>query len=93
YDRLIFRFDADDTYDLRVVQDITPAGLNFVTLDTGVCVCLTEEEKLELFKSSKGHPAVKVVEDRVLGSDMRLGKQNGMVLFSRGNKVYRLRMK
>jgi hypothetical protein len=93
YDRLVLRFDPDDTYDVRVVADITPAGLNFVTLDSGICVCLTEEEKLEVFKASKGHSAMKVVEDKTLGSDMRLFKQGGAVLFSRGGKVYRMKMK
>lgn len=93
YDRLVFRFDPDDTYDVRVVADITPAGLNFVTLDSGVCVCLTEEEKLEVFRAAKGHTGMKVVEDKTLGSDMRLFKQAGAVLFSRGGKVYRMRMK
>jgi len=93
YDRLVFRFDPDDTYDVRVVADITPAGLNFITLDSGICVCLTEEEKLEVFKASKGHAAMKIVEDKVLGSDMRLAKHGGTVLFYRGGKVYRMKMK
>jgi len=93
YDRLVFRFDLDNSYDVRVVSDITPSGLNFVTLDSGVCVCMTEEEKLEVFKTSKGHQAMKVIEDKVLGSDMHLAKQGGTVLFSRGNKLYQMKMK
>lgn len=94
YDRLVFRFDPDsDAYDMRVVKDIPMASLNFVTLDSGVCVCLNEEEKLELFSARRGSSGLKYVEDPVLGSDMLLGKQGGTVLFARGNKVYKMRMK
>ena len=93
YDRLVFRFDSDDTYDLRMVSDITPAGLNFVTLDSGVCVCITEEEKLEMFKAIKGHAALKIVEDKILDSEMRLAKHAGKLLFYRGNKVFQMSMK
>jgi hypothetical protein len=94
YDRLVIRF-ADDfkTYDLRVVEDTTPTGLNFVTLDSGVCVCLTEEEKVEVFSRRPGSAGIKVVADPILGGDMILGKQGGRVVFWRGNKVYSLRMK
>jgi len=93
YDRLIFRFASDNTYDIRKVEDITPTGLNFVTLDSGVCVCLTEEEKLELFSAKRGSTAVKVVEDKALSGDMILGKKAGTLLFARGDKVYTMRMK
>jgi len=94
YDRLVFRFDQDtDAYDLRVVPDVAMGSLNFVTLDSGVCVCLNEEEKLELFSSRKGSTGMKYIDDPSLGSDMILGKQGGTVLFARGNKVYKMRMK
>jgi hypothetical protein len=94
YDRLVFRFNtARSEYDLRTVEDITPTGLNFTVLDTGVAACLTEDEKLELFAAKRGHPGVKVVEDAVLGSDMTLGSQDGRVVFWRGDKVYRVKTK
>ena len=93
YDRLVFRFADDDTYDIRKAEDITPTGLNFVTLDTGVCICLTEEEKLELFSAKKGSTALKVVEDKALSGDMILAKKAGTLLFARGEKVYTMRMR
>jgi hypothetical protein len=94
YSRFIFRF-ADDyqSYDVREVEDITPSEPNFVTLDSGVCVCLTEDENLELFSSKKGSAAVKVVEDKVLGNDMRLVKRNGRLGFTRGETLFEMRMK
>jgi len=94
YDRFVFRFDPTHTsYDTRKVEDVQPEGLNFVVLDTGVCVCLTEEEKLELFSARKGSQAIKTVEDPVLGGDMKLSKKGGTVLFARGEKVYSMRLK
>lgn len=94
YDRLVFRFSTDrKNHDLRTVEDITPSGLNFTVLDTGVAACLTEDEKLELFAAKRGHTGVKVVEDAILGSDMTLGNQDGKVIFWRGNKVYRVSTK
>ena len=93
YDRLVFRFDSNyQTYDLRVVSDITNTGLNFITLDTGICVCLNEEEKIEAFSSRKGSKGIKIVEDSALGGDMVLYKQGGKAIFTRNNKVYQISM-
>ena len=44
---------TDQTYDVREVLNIHLVGLNFVTLDSGVCVCLNEDEKLEMFSKQK----------------------------------------
>jgi len=94
YDRLIFRFDEDyKSYDVRVEDDVQPSGCNFVTLDTGIAVHLNDEEKLELFKATKGHTAVKIIDDAVLGGDMLLTKQGGTLVFTRGGKLYSMRMK
>jgi hypothetical protein len=94
YDRLVFRFNERyDSYDLRVVADVTPAGLNFVTLDTGVCVCMTEEDHLELFSARMGSAGMKQIEDPVLGADMRLLRRGGQIAFPRGNKVLGMAMR
>lgn len=89
-DRLVFRFgpEGDDTYDVRTIANITPTGLNFVTLDTGVTVCLTEEDRLEIFSAQKGSVAIKTIEEKTLGADMTLAKMGGTVLFTRGDRVY-----
>jgi hypothetical protein len=94
YDRHIFRFDESYiTYDHRTVSDITPSGINFVVTDGGICVVLTEEEKLEAFSAKKDAKSVKVIEDPVLGGDMELVKYQGGVGFVRGSKLYSMRMK
>jgi hypothetical protein len=94
YDRLIFRFDPDYlTYDLRKVEDIALTGLNFITLASGVCIVITEEDKLEAFSASKGSKSVKVVDDPAIGNDMRLMIANGRAAFERGHKIYGLSLK
>jgi len=94
YDRLVFRFSNDyQDYDVRVISDITPMGLNFVSLDSGVCASINEDEDLELFSRKRGATGVKVVKDPVLGADMRLHKHTGRVVFLRGNTVVHMKMR
>lgn len=94
YDRMVFRFDEDyQTYDLRTIEDITVSGLNFITLSSGVCVVLTEEEKIEAFSVKKGSAGVKVVDDPAIGNDMRLLKVNGKAGFERAGKIYQMSLK
>lgn len=94
YDRLTFVFDGDYTsHNLVGTQkDITPSGLNFLVLEGGTCVHLTEEEKLEVWNVD--HPGkIRVLEDKALGNDLQLIKLAGRVGFLRGNKVFSMRMK
>jgi len=93
YDRLIFRFDENMDHDLRVVEDVTPAGLNFTVLDSGVCVSLTESDQIELFSVRRGSSQTKVIDDQMLGGDMTLGCRGGQVAFSRGPRLFSMRMK
>jgi hypothetical protein len=94
YNRHIFRFDEQyQTYDHRTVKDITPAGVNFIVTDSGICVVLTEEEKLEAFSTRKDSKSVKVIEDSALGGDMVLTKYQGGVGFTRNKKLYSMKMK
>jgi len=94
YDRLVFRFDTEyQTFDTRVVTDISPNGLNFVTLDSGVCVCLNEEEEIEAFSARKDSKGMKVVKDEAIGGDVRLLHVGGKVGFERGGKIYQMSLK
>jgi len=94
FSRFVFRFAKDYSgYDVRVVNDVDASLPNFVTTDTGVCICLTHEEKLEVFSSKMGSPQIQTIEDQNLSGDMILVKLSGRVGFYRGNKLYRLQMK
>ena len=94
YDRLTFVFNEDYIgYTLvNTATNIDPSGLNFIVLDNGTCAHLTEDEKLEIW--NVGAPTRKrVVEDKVLGNDLRLIKLGGRVGFVRGDKVFSMKMK
>jgi hypothetical protein len=93
YDRLVFRFDFSfDSYDVRVISGVSQGGLNFVTLDSGVCVCLTSNEEFELFSSRKDSATIKIIEDNAISGDMQLFKQGVRLLAAQENKLYGLKM-
>jgi hypothetical protein len=95
YDRLVFRFDPDyQTYDMRVVSDVPAATeVNFVTLASGVCICLNEEEELEAFSAKKDAAGMKVVSDSALGGDVHLMHVQGKAGFERAGKIYGVSLK
>jgi hypothetical protein len=94
YDRIVFRFEKDySSYDIRKIENITFSGLNFVTLDNGICVSLNEDDEIELFSNRKGSQNIKTVKDPVLGNDMRLFRNGASLMFARGNKLYSIKMK
>lgn len=92
YDRLILRFDNQD-YDVRVIPDITPVGLNFVVLDSGVCVSLTEEENVEIFSAKKDSKGANLIDDPSISGDMKFFKHGAKVMVARGNRLYSMTMK
>lgn len=69
---------------VRKVEDIILTGLNFVVLDSGVCVMINEQETIEAF-NCKYPDKVKVIDDNNISSNMRLFKKGGKVVFSRGS--------
>ncbi len=92
YDRFVLRFDERYAgYDIRVVRDVTYSGLNFVVLDSGICVHLNENEVLELFLNRKGVENVRVITDRAVRG-ARLFKNGTQALFSRRDSLYEMRM-
>ena len=93
YHKFILRFDAAyAAYDMRVVPDVTFAGLNFVTLDNGVCVHLNDREELELFSNRMGAAGLKIITDPAI-QGAQLFKNGTQVLFSRGDTLYKMTLK
>jgi hypothetical protein len=94
YDRLVYRFSDDHKFNhMWKVENVTPSGLNFVVLDSGVVVCLNEEDKLEAFSSNYVSSKQKLIEDPVLGGDMTLVRKDGKLGFYRGNALYSMSLK
>lgn len=94
YNRYIFRFSKDwSNYDVRVVNDINPTGINFTVLpEKGICVCITEEENVEIFSNQKDANSIKSFNDPAIDSTMKLCHAGG-VQFARGNKLYGISVK
>ena len=93
YDRLVFRFDEQWKYDLTVRPDVTLTGINFVVLDSGACVCINEEEKVEVFSARKDGTHSMVIDDPAINSNMRLFRRAGKVVFGQGDKVFSMTMR
>ncbi len=94
YDRLVFRFDATlKQYDLRTVPDITPAGVNFTVLDTGVVALMNEDEDIELFAKSLGSSTLKILRDKSIDGSCRLFSRGAQTLFARNDTLYKITIK
>jgi hypothetical protein len=92
--RFIFRFSSNWTdHDCREIENITPTGLNFTVTDRGMCISITEEEKVEIFSSQMGSKSVKSIDDPSIVSDMRLCHSGDQVRFAHGSKLYQFSMK
>ncbi|HLK61031.1 MAG TPA: hypothetical protein VKU00_30985 [Chthonomonadaceae bacterium] len=90
YDKCILRFDpACRGYDIRLVPDIAYIGLNFVTLDNGLCIHVNENEELEIFSHRKDIQALRVLADPAVPG-RKLFKNGTQVLFAQGDRVYSL---
>ena len=92
YLRFIFRFNHEHSaYELRVEADLDTPDLNFVTLDNGVVVALSNA--LELFFREPARDALKRIPDPQLGDGERtLAKDGNSVLLFRDQQLYRISM-
>jgi hypothetical protein len=94
YSRFVFRFGSGfHDYDVREIENIHPTGINFTVTEKGICVSITEEEKVEIFSNRKDSPDVKSIEDPAVTNDMRLCHLGGEVRFAQGAKLYSFGMK
>lgn len=93
YDKIIFRFNEQSLYDVRVIKDINPSGLNFTVLDNGLCIHLNEEENIEIFSKKKDSVGLNIIDDPDISGDMRLFSVGTKVLVAKAEKLYSLTMK
>jgi len=93
YHRLVFCLDeAFTTYRLvTTFRNSAPGAVNFTVTDSGVCVSVTEDEKIVAYPP--GMASEVVISDPAIGGDMRLLRADGKTAFLRGNKVFAITMK
>jgi hypothetical protein len=92
YDRLVFRFSKDYLqHDCRIEPNVPLIGLNFTVLENGLCVCLAEDGRLEVFPNKLGMD-VNRIADKGIPSDMHLCHAAG-VQFAQGSKLFSFGMR
>lgn len=95
YNKYIFRFDdlMVGEYDLRILKDVQYQELNFTVLDTGNTVAIVGDGELEIFSNRKDSKSIKQVIDLVISGDMKIFRDGAGLIFSRGSKIYSMKMK
>jgi hypothetical protein len=94
YDKHVFRF-ADDfsSYDSRLVPNISSTNLDFIVLDSGVVLHMTDEDVLEIFSRVKDSSGIKAIQDPSIRGDVKLFHTGAQALVARGSKLYKIRMR
>jgi serine/threonine protein kinase len=93
YTRFVIRYDHGK-YDIKSTPNIdSQSELNFAVLDKGVVVLINENSEIEIFSSSIGETAVKVIGDKQIDNTCILSSNGSQVLFYRGKDLYKLRMR
>jgi len=94
YDKFILNFDDKfSSYSVRKVEDISYHGINFAVLENGIVVHINENEEIEIFSNIKEKNTIKVINDKLIDGNMKLFNDGVQVVFSKGKKLYRLKMK
>jgi len=89
YDRYIFKIFNKD-YTLRTYNDVNYTGINFVTLDNGICVSMNEDGSIEAFHV-KGD-SIKILDDNIINDNILMKDGVSLVIF-KNNQFYKVTMK
>lgn len=93
YDKIIIRFNEElNHYDVRYIYNVDKHDVDFIVLDTGICVHHFDDEKIEMFKNINNNPHVKILEDKIFDG-VFLSKMNTSLLLIRDNKVFKAKIK
>lgn len=92
YDRFLFKFNLTYSgYDVIKVDNVPLSSPNFAVLRRGVCALLNEDEKLELFTTTLGEHNVKVVDDPILKTGIRLTTDGERICGIVDNKLFQIK--
>lgn len=93
HDKFIFRFDsAFKSYDIRKQDNIQVSEINFVVLDTGIVLHMSDTGILECFKATPGAKDIMEIDDQAIDTDCILIKSGNQAMFARGEKLYKFSM-
>ena len=93
YDKYVFRFAKDfSSHDVRMLSDVAATDIEFTVLDTGVVLHLTDDDKLEIFSSSKDSARLSLVDDEALKDDLKLFHTGAQALMAKGRTLYKFKL-
>ena len=92
YDQLVFRFNDEYKYDLRVINDVDDKVTNFVCLDSGVVLHMVDDV-LYLSSNKVGADKIKAIQDPAVTSNSLLLKNHGVACFATGEDLYEFTIK
>ena len=93
YHRIILKFNTSyNSYTCRIIEDISSPIINFVTLDSGI-VLLINDDNLELFSKDPAKENIKSFTDPDINITMKLCKDGTSVMFFKGTKLYKIKVK
>lgn len=91
YHRYTICFDeAVEKYTCRVEDDVQDTAVNFTCLSNGICVHLTDDDTVEVFRTND---KVKEIKDPPITTDMRLMNDSTGIVFINKNGLYSLKLK
>lgn len=91
YNRYVFCFNEDvSKYTCRVAEGIQSTVINFTCLNSGICIHLSDDDTVEVFKDNS---KIKEVKNPPITMDMRLMNDSTGVVFINKNGLYSLKLK
>lgn len=93
YVKLIFRFTKDfSSYTILKFNDVATTDIEFTVLDSGVVLCMGDDNDLLVFSSNKDSHTTRIVKDPALRDDVRLFHTGTQALLAKGHKLYKFRL-
>lgn len=94
YHRIVLIFNnKHDQYTYQIINDVDYVTLNFIVLDNGICINITEDDIIKIFPNQIDKTYIKSIEDPNINNTMKLCKDGINIKFYKDNKVYSMKMK
>jgi hypothetical protein len=92
YDKLIFRFGKDGSYDCRIIKDVDLNSINFAVLDNGICASI-ELNSIDIFRNIPNDSELNSIIDNSIDQSFLLWSTGSGLLFSNDNELYSIKSK
>lgn len=92
--RFLIKLSSDySNYSCSIKDNIQSTEINFCVNDSGICVIINDEEKVELFSSSMNSTSVKILDDPNINGSMNLVSDGSKILFYSDKDLYSFSLK